>query len=367
MGQDNNLAVNPNLKIYLVGPQAAYYVQQLAQFNLRNIEFGLPPDESSGPMLVITEPRAWWIAWHYFLSFREIFPDAILRLGCWQLNHGQPLADLAWPSLDLKALEVLPPHYRDGVALTGIYYFPANPALTWGQREHLPCKIIPTPLRWPKSTIQEEADVAADLKKYAPHPSAETGTFARPLLLLDRDGVINVDGHYPARPSDIKLRPQIFPLLHYAQEKNIPRLVLSNQSGVARGKFTPADLQNVTQYLQEVLAQEGLKIDGWYDCPFYPSATDSSPAVAAYQTASFLRKPLPGMALQAAADWDGDLVRSVMIGDKLSDALYFNGQNFWLPTSAEYVVQEPDPRPYGFPQIFTQESELLQALRKIWP
>ena len=368
-----------DLKIYLAGPAAKYYARQLACWGWTQVIWDLPQPDEVGPMLVITEPRAWWIDWHYFLSFGQIFPTSFLRLGCVQLNQGQPLADIAWANLDLKALEVLPPIYRDGVAATKIYYFPATSSRTWEQREGGAGKIIPTPLRWPSLTWQEEnfSQQTPSLAAYAPHPSDAEGTFTQRILLLDRDGVINVDGHYPSRPDDIKLRREILPVLKFAQGKKVPCIVLTNQSGIARGKFSGQDLKNITQHLQEQLANEGVTIAAWYDCPFYYSDTsqnlnsnqNQNDCLTPYQVHSLWRKPFPGMALQAAADFDGDLRQSVMIGDKLSDALYIACHNYWLQTSQEYVEQNKDipPRAYGFPQIFDQETSLLDALKKIWP
>ncbi|MBP5295772.1 MAG: HAD-IIIA family hydrolase [Bacteriovoracaceae bacterium] len=366
--------LDASFKIYLAGPAANFYAGQLTERGWTSVEFGLPAADAPGPMLVITEPRQWWIDWPYFLSFRAVFPEHLLRLGCIQLNHGQPLADIAWPHLDLKAGEVLPPCYRDGVVAVGIYYFPANPALSWEQREGGAAKIIPTPLRWPSETWAAEFSGAAAPLAYAPTPSPAAGRFQQRLLLLDRDGVINVDGHYPAHLEDIKLRPAIFPVLQYAQARGVPCIVLSNQSGIARGKFSRQDLKNVTAYLQEQLALAGIKIAGWYDCPFYLPASASERSalphdatLAPYQVYSLWRKPLPGMALQAAADFDGDLRHSVMVGDKLSDALYAATHNFWLQTSPEYVTTDVGLRPYGTPQVVADEQALLAALKKIWP
>jgi len=110
----------------------------------------------------------------------------------------------------------------------------------------------------------------------------------------------------------------------------------------------------------------------WYACPFYPApAREGAAPGAPYQVASLLRKPFPAMALLAAADLGGNLLNSVMVGDKSSDAIYALVHNFWLAVNPEHAAvaapaSSPGPSYAPARQVFSEEA-LLDALKKIWP
>src|SRR5207248_4133814 len=92
-------------------------------------------------------------------------------------------------------------------------------------------------------------------------------------------------------------------------------VIVTNQSGIARGKYTEADMHRFNGHLLEQLRLEGVKIVGLYYCPYHPDGQGG------YRCDSELRKPAPGMLLQAARELDLDLSRSFAIGDKKSDVL----------------------------------------------
>lgn len=133
-------------------------------------------------------------------------------------------------------------------------------------------------------------------------------------LFLDRDGVINIDKGYVHRISDFIFTDGIFELCRVARDLDYLTVVVTNQSGIARGFFSEADYQNLTRWMRERFTAEGVALSGVYHCPYHPEAT-----VEEYRRASGWRKPAPGMLLQAAADLALDLGRSVMIGDKEDD------------------------------------------------
>jgi histidinol-phosphate phosphatase family protein len=135
-----------------------------------------------------------------------------------------------------------------------------------------------------------------------------------PALLVDRDGTVMVDRDFCSDPEEVQLLPGAAKALLIARAKGFRIVVLSNQSGVARGYFTTDDVDRVNGRLLELLAAEGVEVDGVYYCPYYEEGT-----VPEYTLASDWRKPSPGMAERAAADLDLDLHRSVVIGDKVSD------------------------------------------------
>jgi len=91
-------------------------------------------------------------------------------------------------------------------------------------------------------------------------------------------------------------------------------IIVSNQSGIARGYFTEKDLIPVRQKLESLLSQLQIHLDGFYFCPHHPQGT-----VTAYRADCDCRKPMPGLILRAAAEHDIDVSASWMIGDILND------------------------------------------------
>ncbi|MFQ5461232.1 MAG: D-glycero-alpha-D-manno-heptose-1,7-bisphosphate 7-phosphatase [Phycisphaerae bacterium] len=135
-------------------------------------------------------------------------------------------------------------------------------------------------------------------------------------VFLDRDGTIIEDTGYLADPDDIVLLPGSAEAIQRFAEAGYLVVVASNQSGIARGKFDEADLERIHERFEELLAHEGVNLDGAYYCPYLdgPEAT-----VRQYRRDSELRKPKPGMLLQAARELNVDLKQSWMIGDAPSD------------------------------------------------
>jgi D-glycero-D-manno-heptose 1,7-bisphosphate phosphatase len=135
-----------------------------------------------------------------------------------------------------------------------------------------------------------------------------------PALLLDRDGVINVDHGYVWRAADFEFMPGIFDLGRAAHGLGWRLVVITNQAGIGRGLYTEADFETLTGWMRERFAAEGAALDGVYHCPTHPTAGRGP-----YRVDSTLRKPGPGMILQARAELGLDLRRSVLVGDKDSD------------------------------------------------
>ena len=133
-------------------------------------------------------------------------------------------------------------------------------------------------------------------------------------LFLDRDGTLVHPRHYPSRPADLLLYEGIGPLLHGVQEAGVRLVVITNQSGLARGLFTEGDLGRMHAHLASELARFGVRLDGVYHCPHHIEGT-----IPALSIACDCRKPQPGMLLRAAADLDLDLTRSWFVGDILDD------------------------------------------------
>ena len=128
-----------------------------------------------------------------------------------------------------------------------------------------------------------------------------------PALFFDRDGVLIEDKHYICNPDDVKLCHGAKKLLEQAKNNHWPVVVVTNQSGIARGLFDWNDYESVTQRLLQILGTEIL-ISAIYANGHGPNAPLSS-----------WRKPSPGMLLAATKDLNIDLSRSILVGDRLTD------------------------------------------------
>lgn len=133
-------------------------------------------------------------------------------------------------------------------------------------------------------------------------------------IFLDRDGTINVDKHYVGRPEDFTLLPGVPEALRSLTESGYRLIVITNQSGVARGYYTEADVQALNRRMCSELKAYGVQLDGVYYCPHHPEGS-----VAAYRRRCDCRKPGLGLFMQAVQAFDIDLSRSYAIGDRLRD------------------------------------------------
>ncbi len=136
----------------------------------------------------------------------------------------------------------------------------------------------------------------------------------RPALFLDRDGVINVDHAYVHRQEDFEFIDGIFELVRRARAASYRVFVVTNQAGIARGYYTEDDFHRLTAWMQGRFAAEGAAIDRVYFCPFH-----AEHGVGRYKLDSPLRKPRPGMILQATQEFGVDLARSLLVGDMVTD------------------------------------------------
>jgi histidinol-phosphate phosphatase family protein len=136
----------------------------------------------------------------------------------------------------------------------------------------------------------------------------------RPAVFLDKDGTIVDDVPYNVDAGRIVLSLRAAVGLRMLQRAGYALVVVSNQSGVARGYFALEALDAVEGRLRALLLAEGVQLDGFYFCPHHPQGR-----VMPYAVACLCRKPLPGMLHRAAADLDLDLPRSWLIGDILHD------------------------------------------------
>ncbi len=131
-------------------------------------------------------------------------------------------------------------------------------------------------------------------------------------IFLDRDGVLIEEVEYLARPAQVKLIPGAAASIRAANTAGWKVVVVSNQSGVARGLFAESVVPEVHRVIAEHLGEA--EVDGFYYCPHHPTQGQGR-----YRIDCDCRKPKPGLLLQAASDLGIDLARSWMIGDRISD------------------------------------------------
>jgi D-glycero-D-manno-heptose 1,7-bisphosphate phosphatase len=128
-------------------------------------------------------------------------------------------------------------------------------------------------------------------------------------VFLDRDGTLIVEKHYLSDPAQVVLETGVVEGLTILREHGHPLVVVSNQSGIGRGKFSAADAGRVNERVAALLREQGIEILAWYLCPHAPDVVCEC------------RKPAPGMALAAARDWNLNLGGSYVVGDKQADLL----------------------------------------------
>jgi D-glycero-D-manno-heptose 1,7-bisphosphate phosphatase len=133
-------------------------------------------------------------------------------------------------------------------------------------------------------------------------------------IFLDRDDTLIEDPGYISSPEQVKLLPGVTQALVQLKQMGYKLIVVSNQSGIARGMLTEDDLAHIHARMKELLAADGAYLDQIYFCPYHPEGV-----IEKYRKESDLRKPNPGMLLTAAEEMDIDLSRSWMIGNAYHD------------------------------------------------
>ena len=134
------------------------------------------------------------------------------------------------------------------------------------------------------------------------------------VLFLDRDGVINVDTGYLHRLEDLRFVEGVQEGLALAVRHGYKLIVVTNQSGVARGYYGEDDVNTLHRHMNDILTAAGAPIDAFYYCPHHKDGV-----VAQYAIDCDCRKPKPGMLLQAMREHAIDSQKSFLIGDSQRD------------------------------------------------
>ncbi len=141
---------------------------------------------------------------------------------------------------------------------------------------------------------------------------------SRAAAFLDRDGTLVEDVHYLARPEQLRLLPGAVEGVRALAAANVPAVIVTNQSGIARGLFTSDEYAEVELALEELLRGEGAPVAATYHCPHHPEFTGPCGC----------RKPGVELYERAARDLDLDLAASLYVGDRWRDvapAIHFGG------------------------------------------
>ena len=146
-----------------------------------------------------------------------------------------------------------------------------------------------------------------------PHHDAIAAT-PRPTVFLDRDGIVNVDTGYPHRPEDLVLTPTAAAGIARLNRAGCLTIVVTNQSGVARGLFDMGAVDRFHAAIQKRLGERAARIDAFYVAPWHPDGTVPEFAIDHPD-----RKPGSGMIERAMAEWPVDRTRAILFGDKASD------------------------------------------------
>jgi D-glycero-D-manno-heptose 1,7-bisphosphate phosphatase len=170
---------------------------------------------------------------------------------------------------------------------------------------------------------------------------------SRLAAFLDRDGTIIEDVSYIARPEDVRLRPGAAEAIAALNARGIAVVVITNQSGIAQGRFTVADYERVRDRIAAVLDATGARIDATYYCPHYPADTGDCGC----------RKPGTLLFDEAIADLDLDAAASLFAGDRLRDVI--PAQKYG---GVAFLVQAPSTPPSEIGRAAEAGAEVVDSL-----
>nr|WP_245208635.1 D-glycero-beta-D-manno-heptose 1,7-bisphosphate 7-phosphatase [Serratia fonticola] len=135
-----------------------------------------------------------------------------------------------------------------------------------------------------------------------------------PAIFLDRDGTINIDHGYVHEIDDFQFIDGVIDACRELKSMGFALVLVTNQSGIARGKFSEDQFMRLTEWMDWSMADRDVDLDGIYFCPHHPEAV-----IEEYRQVCDCRKPQPGMLLQAQKELNIDLAASYMVGDKIED------------------------------------------------
>jgi len=169
-------------------------------------------------------------------------------------------------------------------------------------------------------------------------------------VFLDRDGTLNIDYGYVHKIDDFHFIEGSIEALKKLKEMGYLLVLVTNQSGIARGYFSEQEFLQLTEWMDWSLADRGVDLDGIYYCPHHSEAK-----LAEFKQDCDCRKPKSGMLLQAIEELNIDPARSIMIGDKIEDLLAGQGAkigtNILVRTGKEVTAKGEDEADYVLDSI----------------
>ena len=156
-------------------------------------------------------------------------------------------------------------------------------------------------------------------------------------LFLDRDGVINEDIPYLYKIKEFKFRNEIFSICKEALKNKFIIIVITNQAGIGRGKYSLLDFYKLNKYMIIEFRKKGIEIKDTFFCPYHPVFGKGK-----YLKDSFDRKPNPGMILKAVKKYSINIQKSIFIGNNESDyeASFNAGLKYYVDANSENWSQK---------------------------
>lgn len=284
--------------------------------------------------------------------------------------HGPALAARPVPSADrFETLEIasdgrvariVPRGEAQGEVLIngGTYIFDKADFLRFGDKFSIETDVLPMLVREGRLRAVARDGYFIDIGVPESLAAAQTDIprqRTRPALFLDRDGVLNHDDHYVGSPDVLRWMDGAAEAVRLANALGIYVFVVTNQAGVAKGRYGEADVQALHRWMADELRRNGAAVDDWRYCPYHPEATE-----LAYRQLHPWRKPAPGMLNDLMAHWPIERERSLLVGDQPSDlaaaeaagiaAVQFAGGNlheFLAPQLAAMVSSMNQDHPHA--------------------
>lgn len=179
----------------------------------------------------------------------------------------------------------------------------------------------------------------------------------RKVLFLDRDGIINVEKNYLYRIEDFEFITDTIDLMKEAVLKGYDIIVVSNQAGIAKGKYTVEDYFVLNCWMVNQLKKMGIDLLDTFYSPYHQDGT-----VVPYNRDDESRKPRPGMFLEAHKKYDIDFSQSIMVGDRFSDVLAGYNANVGSLYLVEASYNYRDFRSDDYPDV---RYKLIQTTKQV--
>tara|TARA_A100001011_G_scaffold400274_1_gene513742 strand:- start:14605 stop:15150 length:546 start_codon:yes stop_codon:yes gene_type:complete len=177
-------------------------------------------------------------------------------------------------------------------------------------------------------------------------------------LFLDRDGVINYDDGYTFKISKLKILDGVIEGLQAIKHLNFKIIIVTNQSGLARGLFTIQDFHGYMNKLIEILESNGISICDYFYCPHHVNGVIEELSILCK-----CRKPHPGMILKARDKHNIDLSKSILIGDKKSDIEAGIRANIPYNIMISNSIDNKNPKPFAYAKNLIEASKIITKLK----